>query len=90
MPKSFSTFEMLNRLKYKESNIFVDVWFIENLQQEKKGRVQHQAGGMESSREGRGSPCSDVRYLSRGPSGCEPSIYNCVLLLMKVVLNGIF
>ena len=90
MPKSFSTFEMLNGLKYEESNIFVDVWFIENLQQEKKWRVQHQAGGMESSREGHGPPCSDIRYLSCSLSGCEPSIYNCVLLLMKVVLNGIF
>ena len=36
MPKSFSTFEMLNRLKDKEYNIFADVWFIENLQQKKE------------------------------------------------------
>lgn len=76
MPKSFSTFEMLNRLKDKESNIFVDIWFIENCQQEKKWRVPHPAGGMKSSSEGRCPPCSDIRYLSWSPIGAEPSIYN--------------
>lgn len=35
---------MLNRLKYKESNIFVDIWFIEKLQQERRGEFSIRLG----------------------------------------------
>ena len=38
---------MLNRLKYKESNIFVDIWFAEKFQQERSGKFNVRLGRWE-------------------------------------------
>lgn len=38
---------MLNRLKYKESNILVDIWFAEKLQQERSGKFNVRLGKWE-------------------------------------------
>eukprot|EP00069_Balaena_mysticetus_P014276 bmy_08619T0 len=69
VPNSFNTFEMLNRLKYKESNIFVDIWFIENLQQEGRGEFNIRLGEMAAAVTGAALLRSGVRYLFWSPSG---------------------
>lgn len=81
VPNSFNTFEMLNRLKYKESNIFVDIWFIENLQQEGRGEFNIRLGEMGAAVKGTALLCSGIRHLFWSPSGSVPlSTIVCCLL----------
>lgn len=72
MPNSFNTFEILNRLKYKESNRSVDIWFIENLQQERKGKFNIRLGEMSAAVKGTALLPSGISYLSWCPGGSVP------------------
>lgn len=55
---------MLNSLKYKESNIFADIWFIEKVQQERSGKFSIRLGKVGAAVEGTARLCSGFRYLS--------------------------
>lgn len=72
VPNSFKPFKMRNRLKYKESSIFVDTWFIKKKKEKekaparKKGDIQPPAGEIRAEAEGTALLCSGIADLSWG------------------------
>lgn len=90
MPNSFNTFKILNGLKYKESNIFVDIWLIEELQEERRGKFHIRPGKMGAAVEGTAHLHSGSRYLFCRAKPLCATIQNCVLFIIKEVLKNTF